>query len=85
MVPDNELSLLLDAADAAVEAADAGRFCEGHTVLIAGLERARRLSRAGRPWGEELTGRYAFALERYSAAYSVLRQWQPPVEEAVER
>lgn len=69
MVPDAEISLLVQIAEQVVDLAEAGARDEANGHLTAALRRARRLQRIGLPWGAELVNRYEFALAQFLLRY----------------
>jgi hypothetical protein len=64
-LPRDELTTLFIAVADAVDHAHKGDLAGGYTLLLAGLQRARKAHADEEPWGEELIGRYRDAMDRY--------------------
>jgi hypothetical protein len=65
-LPRNELTSLLIAVADAVDHAHRGELADGYTLLLAGLQRARKAQADREPWGEELVAGYHEAMDRYA-------------------
>jgi len=88
MIPSNELAVLAAMASEALTLAEAGQVLEGHRLLRAGRERARKALAKGEPWAGDLLNRYRVTLTHFGVRFAVVTGLQeheasPSLQEAL--